>query len=102
MRKIALALAAVAVGFAFTGDFFAAGGFLGQAFGLFGLDFTFDVERLFVVIGFRDRAVKLALWLYQRGWKRSEVSSHYANNGEWTTVERGLSAACPLWTTVRR
>ena len=46
-------LAAMAVRFAFTGNrFFAAGGFPGQTFGL---DFGFDIERLFVVIGFLDQ-----------------------------------------------
>ncbi len=49
----AAALAAMAVRFAFTGNrFLGPGGLVGQPFGFFGLDFAFDIERLFVVIGF--------------------------------------------------
>ena len=47
-------LAAVTVPFAFAGGFLACGSVVGQAFGLFGFDFRFDVERLFVVIGLVD------------------------------------------------
>ena len=45
-------LAAMTVAFAFAGAFFAScGSVVGQPFGLFGFDFRFGVERLFVVIG---------------------------------------------------
>ncbi len=49
-------LAPVAVGLGFAAGFFAGRGIFRQPFGLFGFDFRFgfDIERLFVVIGFLD------------------------------------------------
>src|SRR6185295_13537483 len=69
-------LAAVTVGFAFTGRVLA-GRFVGQPFGFLGFDLGLDVERLFIVIGLlglrRRRRRRLGRQQGFRGFQRMHL-----------------------------